>query len=67
MSMMIPLKLDGTELVALVDSGAQATVISHEVYNSLKKKVVLKTATKDTGFEGHYVPRATLTFGELFL
>ena len=39
-----------------------ATVISHQMYNSLKnppkitEKVVLKTATKDTGFEGHYVP-----------
>ena len=72
MSMMIPLRLDGTELEALVDSGAQVTVISHEMYKSLKnppkitEKVVLKTATKDTGFEG-YVPRATLTFGELKL
>ena len=71
MSMMIPLKLDGAELEALVDSGVQATVISHEMYNSLKnppkitEKVVLKTATKDTAFEGHYVPRATLTFGGL--
>ena len=33
---MIPLKLDGAELEALVDSGAQATVFSHEMYNSLK-------------------------------
>ena len=71
MSMMIPLKLDGAELEALVDSGAQATVISYEMYNLLKnlpkitEKVVLKTATKDTGFEDHYVPRDTLTFGEL--
>ena len=69
--MMIPLKSDSAELAALVDSGAQVTVISHEMYNSLKnppkitEKVLLKTATKDTGFEGHYVPRATLTFGEL--
>ena len=32
---MIPLKLDGAELEALVDSGAQITVISNEMYNSL--------------------------------
>ena len=71
MSMMVPLKLDNADVQAVVDSGAQATVMSDEFYKSLKnppkitEKVILKTASKGDGFEGHYVPKATLTFGKL--
>ena len=69
--MVIPLKLDDSKVKAVVDSGAQATVMSDEFYRSLKnppkisEKVLLKTASKGEGFEGYYVPKATLTFGKL--
>ena len=71
MSIVIPLKVDDSDAEAVVDSGAQATVMSDEFYRSLKnppkitEKVLLKTASKGDGFEGYYVPKATLTFGKI--
>ena len=69
--MVIPLKVDDSDAEAVVDSGAQATVMSDEFYRSLKnppkitEKVLLKTASKGDGFKGYYVPKATLTFGKI--
>ena len=69
--MKIPIKVNDTDIDALVDSAAQVTVISEELYKSLKnkpkatEKVVLKTAKNDDGFNGQYIPKATLTFGTL--
>ena len=69
--MLVPLKLDDSDVEAVVDSGAQATVMSDELYKSLKnppkiaEKVLLKTASKGDGFGGYYIPKATLTFGKL--
>ena len=69
--MLVPLKLDNSDVKAVVDSGAQATVMSDEFYKSLKnppkitEKVLLKTASKGNGFEGYYIPKTTLTFGKL--
>ena len=71
MSMVVPLKVDDSDAEAVVDSRAQATVMSDEFYRSLKnppkitEKVLLKTASKGDGFEGYYVPKATLTFGKI--
>ena len=36
MSMLVPLKLDNSDVKAVVDSGAQAIVMSDEFYKSLK-------------------------------
>ena len=69
---MIPLKIDDSDAEAIVDSGAQATVMSDEFYKLLKnppnitEKVLLKTASKGGYYvEGYYVPKATLTFGKI--
>ena len=57
--MVILLKVDDSDAEAVVDSGAQATVMSDEFYRSLKnppkitEKVLLKTASKGDGFEGY--------------
>ena len=69
--MIVPLKLNGHDVPAVVNCGAQCTVISEEFYSSLKippkatERVVLKTAEEDSGFVGKFIPKAPLTFGNV--
>ena len=69
--MIVPLKLNGHDVPTVVNCGAQCTVISEEFYSSLKilpkatERVVLNTAEEDSGFVGKFIPKATLTFGNV--
>ena len=64
-------EIESHDVPTLVDCGTQCTVISEKFYSSLKilpkvtERVVLKTAEEDSGFVGKFIPKATLTFGNV--
>ncbi len=69
-SLVVPVKLDGQEILAIVDTGAQHTVISKTTYEKLSKehhpcqRYRLGNAEKDTFMEGFSINDVDMQLGE---